>query len=310
MLDTGSSGGRAVAPPARVGEALPLVSVVVPIYGACPRLEACVDRLLAQTYAGPYEIIVVVNGGGGQSASGLPDSPRIKLIFEPAPGSYAARNAGMAAAAGSVFAFTDADCLPAPDWLSAGVSALLSRPDLAYVAGHIQVVPADPLRPTPVEFFETQVSFRQREYLERWHFGATANLLARREAFERVGLFDPRLMSLGDREWGLRARDAGLRGLYSDTAVVQHPARRSLGPLVARTRRTAGGFFQLVRSRRFGLNAFRRDAPVGIEAEGLPQGSRRSPGERLVLIALALLVIAVRGLELLRLGLGGRPLRA
>src|SRR5207245_1883949 len=55
------------------------------------------------------------------------------------------------------------------------------------------------------------------------------NLAFKREAFDRSGLWDPgigrkagTLLGQEVREWMLRARDAGLRGMYAPNMVVHH----------------------------------------------------------------------------------------
>lgn len=47
---------------------------------------------------------------------------RVVCVREARPGSYAARNAGLHVARGDVYAFTDADCIPTPDWLTTGLA--------------------------------------------------------------------------------------------------------------------------------------------------------------------------------------------
>src|SRR6185437_12388918 len=82
------------------------------------------------------EVIVVDNGSSDASrdiASGHPAVTRV--VTESRPGSYAARNAGLAVATGDLIAFTDADCLPASDWLRHGFAAVARGLDL--VAGHV-----------------------------------------------------------------------------------------------------------------------------------------------------------------------------
>src|SRR5688500_6141709 len=227
----------------------PFVSVIVPVFEHQTSLRRCLQALEAQSYpAARCEVVVVDNGGNPKIARIARQFRRTRLVREPAAGAYAARNRGAAAARGHVFAFTDADCIPDRRWLERAVAALERAPGCGLVAGRIDVFARDPRRPRPSELYETAASFRQKDYVERWRFGATANLVTRREVFERVGAFDGRLRSLGDREWGARVSRAGYDLVYADDAVVRHPARASLPALWRRSARTAGGFFDLVRT--------------------------------------------------------------
>lgn len=285
----------------------PRVSVIVPVYDHAGRLPQCLDALSRQTLPpDEAEILVVDNGGDPEISAVSAAFPRARAVREPAQGSYAARNRGIAEARGDVLAFTDADCVPEPDWLEKGLEALaLTAAD--FVAGNIDVTVADPARPTAVERYEKAVSFRQSEYVRRWNFGATASLFVRRRAFEIAGEFDPRLRSLGDREWGQRATAAGLRCAYAPLARVRHPARRTFRSLAERSARVTGGFFTLASSPGRSLNALIKDAPMG-----LPFGSDRVPEpvlERFVIWGVAGFVVSVRALELIRLAAGFPPRR-
>ena len=137
-------------------------------------------------------------------------------------GSYSARNLGVERARGEVLAFTDADCVPDPSWLESGLLRLEeSRADL--IAGHVDI----PLgrRPSRVALIDAALHMNQESYVRGFDFGATANLFVRRDAFERVGTFDGRLRSGGDREFGNRAVRAGLQLEYAPDAIVTHGAR-------------------------------------------------------------------------------------
>src|SRR5882672_1210037 len=104
---------------------MPFVSVIVPAYEHKDELLRCLAALQNQQYAGAIEFIVVNNGAPGDLADLAGEFPRVVLIDEPKPGSYAARNAGIARAKGSILAFTDADCRPDPTWIARGVRTLL-----------------------------------------------------------------------------------------------------------------------------------------------------------------------------------------
>ena len=164
----------------------PFVSVVVPVFDHAERLALCLSALRKQTYPrGLYEIVVVDNGAG-LSPSHAAGFECTRIISEESPGSYAARNRGVSVSQGEVIAFTDADCVPAPDWIAMGVAALLKTPETGFAAGLIAVHAEDRERPTATELYESVTAFRQREYVERWSFGATANLFTFRRVFARI----------------------------------------------------------------------------------------------------------------------------
>jgi hypothetical protein len=152
--------------------------------------------------------------------------------------------------------------------------------------------------------------------VERWRFGATANLITLRTVFESVGCFDGRLRSLGDREWGARVSRAGYDLVYGDDVVVRHPARASLSHLWRRAARTASGFFDLMRKAGYTPGAVYRDAWMGLvpasHLVGRPPAAadgRWGTRERATVALVGLSIVVVRLAELTRRALGGRPLR-
>ena len=220
-----------------------LVSVIVPVYNDADRLSVCLARLVAQTYK-PLEIVVVDNGSEDLAeVKALADRYEVGLVFEAVPGSYAARNRGIEVASGKILAFTDADCVPAVDWVAAGVRALRSRPNCGLVAGGIEVIMCNPEH--PVELYESVVGLAQQMFVTRDRYGATANVFTYAEVFERVGRFNMALKSSGDVEWGQRVFAAGYAQVYAPQAVVRHPARRSFSELARQVSRHAGGFYDL-----------------------------------------------------------------
>jgi GT2 family glycosyltransferase len=295
----------------------PFVSVIVPVFDDEAALRRCLRALQAQSYpAASYEVVVVDNGGNRRLERIVRRYRRVTLVREAAAGAYAARNRGAAVARGEVLAFTDADCIPDPTWLEKSVAALEDAPRCGLVAGRIEVFARDPRRPRASELYESAAAFRQKDYVERWRFGATANLVTRRDVFAQVGGFDGRLRSLGDREWGTRVFQAGYELVYADDAVVRHPARASLFDLWKRAARTAGGFFDLVRRPGYRATSAWSDAWVGLvpathlvgrprATAGVPWGVR----QRATVAAIALSIVIVRVAELTRRAAGGEPRR-
>jgi glycosyltransferase involved in cell wall biosynthesis len=168
-------------------------------------------------------------------------------LREVRPGSYAARNTGLANARGEAFAFTDADCIPAPDWIGKGVARLSRGDGRAVVAGSIEIFPRDVTKANAVEQYEMLFALAQARYVRKYEFGATANLFALREVFERAGPFLAELKSGGDIEWGRRIKGHGYALEYAEEVCVRHPARASLSQLYSKIVRVKGGFHDLKR---------------------------------------------------------------
>jgi cellulose synthase/poly-beta-1,6-N-acetylglucosamine synthase-like glycosyltransferase len=228
----------------------PSVTVIVPVYNDPDRLRLLLAALAAQTWPkSDLEVLVVDNGSKEDVQTPVREmGPPFVALHEPKPGSYAARNKALAQACGEFVAFTDADTIPAIDWVERGVGALRAHPEAGLVAGRIQVFAAGRRR-TWVERFEMLYAFPQERFVKEQHFGATANVFTRRSVLDRVGLFNAELMSGGDREWGQRVHAAGLPVLYTPDVVVLHPARRTFREYGDKIRRVVGGMKALDRDR-------------------------------------------------------------
>jgi glycosyltransferase involved in cell wall biosynthesis len=166
----------------------PEVSVVIPVYNAEATLPACLGSLEAQTLArDQYEIVVVDNNSQDSSAAIARGMPGVTLLEERRQGAYAARNRGLRAARGRVIAFTDPDCVPAPDWLEAARSSL---EDGAIVAIG-ETIPAGRSRSLAL----LRIALRVRdEYAfggsdPMLYYGRTNNMAVLRSVFEEVGPF-------------------------------------------------------------------------------------------------------------------------
>ncbi len=206
-----------VAPAGQAGREL-LVSVVVPVRDNPAGVAALLRRLEGQTLsADRLEVVIADDGSAERLGVTEVDHGRIRVLGGPRRTSYAARNRGAVAANGDVLAFCDSDCLPDPEWLTAGLAAL---GDADIVAG--EVIPAPPTRPTLWSLLSADMFLDQRRNVARSR-AATANLLVRRRDFEAWGGFDPALPSGGDFEFVLRAVGQGARLAYAPEAVVRHP---------------------------------------------------------------------------------------
>lgn len=219
---------------------LPAVAVIVPVFNDQSGIDACLAALERQTYpADRFEVVVVDNASNPPVVIGRNHSFPVRCIVCETPGSYAARNAGTGTVAAEVVAFTDADCVPEPEWLAAGVGALARGEGRRIVGGEVRLELSD--RPSAVELYQAMDGFDQRGNIEARGFAVTANLFAGIAALRDIGPFDERLLSGGDLDWSRRAVAAGYELVYAANAVVATRPRTSLAAAARQARRVAGG---------------------------------------------------------------------
>lgn len=191
------------------------VSVIVPARDAAPTLPRLLAGLGSQTLEGAE--LILVDDGSSDATVALAEaaSPAPRVLRAERRGPAAARNQGAAAAGAPVLAFVDADCAPTPAWLERGLAALEGA-DL--VQGAVLPRPDRPVGP-----FDRSLWVTQRSSLFE-----SANLLVRRDLFERLGGFESWLgqetgKELGEDVWfGWRARRAGARIAFCPDALVHH----------------------------------------------------------------------------------------
>lgn len=297
------------------GRLSPDVSIVVPVFNDEERLKACLDRLAGQTYPrAKYEVIVADNGSDRSVQPLVSAYPGMRAVEERRPGSYAARNAGLAVAEGEIIAFTDSDCLPRENWVERGVGCFTQHSDVGLVGGRMVQIHRRPGRLSKPELYQELLGFPQQRYVEQRHFAVTANAFTRRSVIDDVGTFNSELKSSGDLEWGTRIFDAGYRLLYASDAVVEHPSRSLIQLAIKRVRLTGG---------KFTLSQLNGDAPPSLldEFRRMREKSRtrlttlapnplmQDAGNRLAFQAIEQLLNVVELAEFARLRWGGRPTR-
>jgi glycosyltransferase involved in cell wall biosynthesis len=202
---------------------VPHISVVMATLNRPELLDRCLGALFNQTLPlSAYEVIVVDDGPHAETeavvqgwAHRCPSFSVRYLISAKTHGPAAARNVGWRAARAQVIAFTDDDCIPASDWLSAGFETL-SQAEIGAAWGRIMVPVSE--RPTDWE--------RNVAGLERAPC-ATANCFYRRTVLETVGGFDERFTEAWREDSDLQfgALTNGVTIVHQPQALVLHPVR-------------------------------------------------------------------------------------
>ncbi|MBF9043188.1 glycosyltransferase [Rhodobacterales bacterium HKCCE4037] len=221
---------------------IPIISVIIPTFEDWPGVKSSLAALAFQDIdASRYEIIIANNNREKTLPENIGSASNVRFIWEPKPGSYAARNTAIKVARGEFIFFTDSGCLPSKRWLSAGLARFLSEEGCERVAGRIAVSPEGTTW-NGWNVYDHVTNLRQDEYVKRGH-AVTANLAVRRSAFEHVGLFRDDRFSGGDFEWNRRANKENIPIVFEEEMVVWHPARKSYLECAAKIRRIAGARF-------------------------------------------------------------------
>ena len=207
-------------------------SIVIPTYNRPDRLASCLQSLTQLSYPRDrFEVIVVDDGSNPSIASvakPFESALNISLLRQDNGGPASARNTGAAQAQGQYLVFTDDDCQPYPDWLTALETTLRQQPQ-ALVGGYT-------VNALPENLFSTASQLLidyLYDYYNRRHqpsFFASNNFAMATEQFRLLGGFDTSFpLAAGEyREFCDRWLQQGLPLAYNSTARVRHTHHLSL----------------------------------------------------------------------------------
>lgn len=203
----------------------PFFSIIVPTYCRPSQLAACLQSLARLDYPRDCFEVIVVDDGSPVPPESVVATVRnqldITLITQMNAGPAAARNSGAARAKGGFLAFTDDDCMPAPNWLRAFASRFEKTPDCV-IGGRTVNLLTDNIYSTTSQLIIDVVYRHYNAEPNRSRFFATNNMALPADRFFRVGEFDPNFTTSEDREFCDRCLHRELRMTYAPEAVVYH----------------------------------------------------------------------------------------
>ncbi len=179
----------------------PSLSLLLVTKNSVPFVERAIEQIEEHRVRLGAEVVAI----DGASTDGT--WPRLTAmdgwIVRPQPGDglSGARNEAIALATGELLAFLDADDEWLPGKMERQIEALEAAPDVDVVSVTLRKVGPKgdgSLHPA-------------------W---TPSGCVFRRRAFERIGLFDPKLRIAGDHEWFMRARRAGLAMQLLDACLL------------------------------------------------------------------------------------------
>jgi glycosyltransferase involved in cell wall biosynthesis len=181
----------------------PLISVVLPVYNGERYLAEAIDSVLAQTHRS-LELVVVDDGSSDGTPSVLEGyGDRILRLRQENLGPGAARNAGLARAAGDFISFMDADDVLHPEKLEKQLATLEANPTADMCNAYVQNFWIEELQDERQQLSGWTMARPQLGYLLQ-------GILVRRSVFARVGAFDDGLRVANDTDWFVRASERGM----------------------------------------------------------------------------------------------------
>lgn len=261
-----------------------LVSVIIPVGRVDDHLPGQLDALVAQDYAGEWELVLSLNspepGERRKLEALLAARPslaaRIVDSSELRSASHA-RNVGAAAAGGERLLFCDGDDLVDPGWIAALVDGLSVAPAVGGFLEEARLAIAGQEHWRPPATPDGLPTFLDKPFL------VTANMAITRTAFDKTGGFDTTLIRGEDIALSWELLDQGMELGYAAGAIVHYRHRKGLVPMLRQHFLYGRGLSQVIATRGVpgsagstgGLRALKPNAQP-VDHKGLAYVGRRA----------------------------------
>jgi cellulose synthase/poly-beta-1,6-N-acetylglucosamine synthase-like glycosyltransferase len=213
-----------------------IVSVVVPIRNEEPYIRVCLTSLLQQTYPKEQYEVIVLDGRSSDRSMEIVEElcchhPNLRCLDNPAAIVPAAMNAGIRNSAGEIIIRADGHTVYPSDYLencvkyledtgadNVGGPVLTVPTDSTFAARLVAAVLSNPFGVGNSRFRTTAVE----GYVDTVPFGAF-----RRELFDRIGLYNEKLVRNQDVDLNARIKKAGGKIYQTPALKTQyHPVGR------------------------------------------------------------------------------------
>jgi glycosyltransferase involved in cell wall biosynthesis len=201
---------------------MPKISVVIPAINEEKRIEKTLKGVMAQTFR-DFEIIVV--DGKSTDSTAKIAKKYAKVVFERRKGLSLGRNLGAKHARGSILVFIDADTVPSKNLLEE-VEKVLGRKDAKFSAAGWPIYPIEKMNySVRLGYYIASVLLVKVSILISKPTLMGTSFAARKDAFDRAGGFDGRLMTYEDWEIGGRLQKYGRIAFIDDTLALTSARR-------------------------------------------------------------------------------------
>jgi glycosyltransferase involved in cell wall biosynthesis len=216
----------------------PMCSIVIPCLNEEAYIEGAVRAAMAQHYPHSRLEILVADGGSTDATRAIVDrlageDPRVRLVHNPGRFPSAGMNQGIRRASGAVIVRMDAHAEYAPDYVAVAVDTL-RRTGAVTAGGAARPRAKGEFQRALVAALSSPLGFGGSAYRDPSREGFVESVWGgafRREAFEKVGLFDAEARANEDAELNQRIVEAGGSVYLSRDLLSYYYPRASLGEL-------------------------------------------------------------------------------
>ncbi len=195
--------------------------MVIPAHNASATIEECLQALARQSLPRSEYEVIVVDDDSSDSTRATAARYEVEVLTQAHQGPAAARNLGADEAQGEIVLFTDADCVPAHNWIEVMLSAF-SDPQISGVKGAYRTRQRELIaRFVQLEYEDKYDKMKKSRYID---FVDTYSAAYRKSVLRGSRGFDsafPRA-SGEDVELSYRLAKRGHRMVFVPEAVVYH----------------------------------------------------------------------------------------
>jgi GT2 family glycosyltransferase len=202
-------------------------SIVIPTYNRPERLDQCLRSLAMLDYPRNCFEVIVVDDGSPTSMERITtpyqQQLNLMLIRQTNAGPAKARNVGAMHAKGQFLVFTDDDCMPASNWLTALATRVATNPDCLIGGQALNALP-DNLYSTASQVLIDYLYSYYNSRPQSSTFFASNNLAVPTDRFHQLSGFDTSfpLAAGEDREFCDRWLQQGYKMIYAPEVQVYH----------------------------------------------------------------------------------------